>query len=439
MTGAAARSGPDGRGAWLPWLAALVALATVAVGLYVRRATGTPLGTPYPPSSGSLEPAADPMLAVAVVCFAAAVALAPRLLDPRVRPAAVAALLLAGTLFLRLALAAGRQGTGGWDRVFDPQRSFEGANEYLPALASLDYGVRFFLDRFAELVPSLPVHAAGHPPGLVLVMHTLGISTPAGLAALCIGAGALSAPLTYGLARGLLDERAARLAGLLMAISPGVLMFGVTSADALYLTLGLVVAWPLVQPGRGARVAGAALLAVASLFAWSLPAVGAWAALLVLLRVGWRRALELCALCGAALLAFHAAFAALTGFDPVGTLAATEDVYRAGVASTRPYWYWLLGSPVAFLLVLGLAISWPAVRELGRGTPEAVAVFAVLAIASVLGFTKAETERIWLFFAPFVCLAAARALARRPERLGVVLALLAAQALLHELWFDTVW
>ena len=125
--------------------------------------------------------------------------------------------------------------------------------------------------------------------------------------------------------------------------------------------------------------------------------------------------------------------------DRIGTVRATEEVYRLGVASVRPYWYWLLGSPVGFLLVLGLPIAWRGLRELARGTPEAVAIFSVLAIAAVMGFTKAETERIWLFFAPYVCLAAARALARRPELVMPVAAALAAQALLHELLSDTVW
>ena len=423
----------------LPWIATAIAGATVAVGLYVRRLTDTPLGAPYPPSLGNLAPQAHPLLALSVACFAAAVALAPRLLGERVRPAAMAGALLAGTLVLRLALAAGRGGTGAWDRVFDVGRSFEAKNEYLPALASLDYGWRFFLDRYAELVPSWPVHVAGHPPGLLLVMDAFGLTTPARLAAVCIGLGALSAPLTYGLARGLLDERAARLAGLLMALSPGALMFGATSADAVFLTLGLLAAWPLASPSRPVRVTGAIVLAAASLFAWSLLAVGAWAAILVLRREGWRPAFEVCVLCGGALLAFHGAFAALTGFDPIGTIAATEDVYRAGVASIRPYWYWVLGSPVGFLIVLGLPISWLAIRQLTVGSPEAVAIFAVLAIASVLGFTKAETERIWLFFAPFVCLAAARSLAERPRLTTTVLAALAGQALLHELCFDTVW
>jgi hypothetical protein len=423
----------------LPHAVFAAGAVTVAVGLVVRRFTDTPIGVPWPPALGNPDPAAHPLLALSLALFAAAVVLAPRLLDERVRPAAVALVLLAGTLALRLALAAGRGGTGAWDRVFDASRSFEAPNEYLPALPTVDLGPGYFLDRFAELVPSFPVHVAGHPPGLPLVMHYFALDTPARLAAFCIVAGALSAPLTYGLARGLLDERGARLAGLLMALSPQALMFGVTTADAVYLTLGLLAAWPLARASRRARLLGAVLLAVASLFAWSLLAIGAWAAILAWRRHGLRSAVELAAICGAVVLALHGAFSALTGFDPVGTVRATEEVYRLGVASVRPYWYWLLGSPVGFLLVLGLPIAWLALRELARGTPEAVAIFTVLAVAAVTGFTKAETERIWLFFAPLVCLAAARALARRPELLLPVAAALAAQALLHEALSDTVW
>jgi len=428
-----------GAGRWLPWIAFAVAGATVAVGLYVRRLTDTPLGAPYPPSFGDVGVHAHPLLVVSLACFAAAVGFAPRVLDERVRPATLAGALFAGTLVLRLALAAGRGGTSAWDRVFDVERSFEAKNEYLPALPALDYGPRFFLDRFAELVPSLPVHAAGHPPGLLLVMDGFGITTPGRLAALCIVMGALSAPLTYGVARRVLDERGARLAGLLMALSPQALRFGVTSADALFLTVGLLAAWPLAIPAFRARLAGAAALAVASLFAWSLLAIGAWAAVLALRREGRRQALALSVLGGAVLVTFHAALAAVTGFDPIGTIAATGEVYRAGVASIRPYWYWVLGSPVGFLVVLGLPIFWLALRGLASARPEAVAIFAVLAIASVLGFTKAETERIWLFFAPFVCLAAAGPLAARPALLRAILATLAVQAVLHELLFDPVW
>ena len=68
----------------------------------------------------------------------------------------------------------------------------------------------------------------------------------------------------------------------------------------------------------------------------------------------------------------------------------------------------------------------------------AVALFAVLAISAVLGFTKAETERIYLFLVPAAVRGRGDRAARR-ARLRPVLAALAAQALAAELLFDTVW
>ncbi len=59
----------------------------------------------------------------------------------------------------------------------------------------------------------------------------------------------------------------------------------------------------------------------------------------------------------------------------------------------------------------------------------------MIVIAAIAGFTKAETERIWLFLVPFVCLAAAP-LVKRPTALA---ALLATQAVVYEILFDTLW
>jgi methylthioxylose transferase len=164
-------------------------------------------------------------------------------------------------------------------------------------------------------------------------------------------------------------------------------------------------------------------------------AVGAWAALIALRRDGLRSAIVLGVLCAAALAAVLGGLAALTGYDPVGTLRATESVYRFSIASDRPYAFWLLGSPVAFLVALGIPIAWLALRGLAAGETAAIAIFAVIAIASVAGFTKAETERIWLFLAPMVCLAAAPHL-RRP---ALVAAALGVQAVAFELAFGSQW
>jgi hypothetical protein len=320
-------------------------------------------------------------------------------------------------------------GPFGLHDMFDVLPRGEGKNEYLPSLPAFDYGTRFVLDRFAELVPALPVHSAGHPPGLLLVMHWFGIDTANRLAAFCIAVGTFSAPLTYVLARQLFEERVARIAGLLAALSASMLHFGVTSADAVFLTLGLLAAIGLIKR----PLLGAITLAVVTLFAWSLLAVAAWAAILVGLRDGWRPALRLAVYAGVATLAFHGLLAAATGWDPIGTLKATAKVYELGIASRRPYSYWLFGSPTAFLLILGAPIAWLAARRLPH--PEATAIFAVLAISALGGFTKAETERIYLFLVPFVCLAAAP-LVKRPTLLA---AALATQAVVYEVVFDTLW
>ncbi|HYI20983.1 MAG TPA: hypothetical protein VD836_19860, partial [Solirubrobacteraceae bacterium] len=348
------------RAALLPLAAFAVMAATVVAGAI----GGAELGLPAPPFIGRWAVAVDVGWALAAAAvLGAGVWLSPRLVADA-PPALFAAALVVITLAARLALAAANRGPGEWSRVFALD-GFEGPNEYLPALSALQYGAGWFLDRFAELVPALPVHSAGHPPGLLLVMHWTGIDTPGELAALCIAGGALVAPLAYATARALLPERAARIAGLLTALAPSVLLFGATSADAVYASLGLLAAWPLSSTRRGPRLAGAALLALGTFFAWSLLAVGAWAAIVAWRRGGFRDMLALGLLCGAAVLAAQAAMAGATGYDPIGTLRATESVYRFGIADRRPYWYWLPGSPSAFLLMLGLPIAWYALKALG--------------------------------------------------------------------------
>jgi hypothetical protein len=414
--------------------AATLAAATTAIGIALR-SDGVAIGVPTPPFILDWSPAAEPLSAIAaLLALSGAVAAAPRLLVWPARPWAFAALLLALALVLHVVVGTVRHGRDGLDAVLDPAGSREGKNEYLPALRALSYGPGFLLDRFSELVPSLPVHAAGHPPGLLLTMHWLGIDTPAQLAALCIGAGALMVPLGYALARELLEtERQARVAALLILMSPAVIDFGATSADALYATLGVGAALLLVRR----QLLGAVALAVASFYAWSLLAVGAWAVVLAWRREGLAHATHLAAACAVAVLGFYALLAAATGYDPVGAFHSTEQVYRLGIASMRPYAYWLFASPVAWAVAAGIPIAAWWLRAVVRGRPAALALAAVVAAAAVGGFTKAETERIWLFLVPFACIAAAEVLPRR--RLMPVVAFLAVQTALCEVLFESAW
>src|SRR4051794_25342241 len=418
--------------------ASLLAAAVVATGLLVER-SGRVLGTATPPFVMAWGPRIDPWALCAAAVLGAIVVGAPALVRLR-SPVAYVALLTAAALAAGLAVNAARSGTGAWTAIFDagPGGSFEAKNEYLPGLPALSYGSRFFLDHFAELVPALPVNVAGHPPGLLLGAHALRLTTPARFAALCIGAAALVPALAYALARGLgREEPAARVAGLLAAASPGLLLFGVTSADAVYAALGTATAALLVGRGAAVRVAGALLLAFAAFCSWALLAAGAFAVVVVGLRDGARRALALAAMCAAAWLGLNAALAGWVGYDPIGTLRATSAVYGRSLADVRPWWFWSLGSPVAGALPAGLPLAGAWLLAARRRDAAAVALLVIIVVAAALGFTKAETERIWL---PFTALACAAGCALVPARaLRAVLAALVAQALLTEVLFATVW
>lgn len=431
-----------------------VAATTIAAGPLIERA-GTELGVPLPPFNMFWRPQAQTgWLLAALAALAATIATGPTLMRRPRPPLAFAAIVAGIALALRLLVTAARSGPEGWYRVFDADLSFEAKNEYLPGLGALEYGPRFFLDRFAELVPALPVHSAGHPPGLLLILHALGITTAQGMAALCIGAAALAAPLTYALARTLLPEEGqARWAGLLCALSPSGILMGAVTADALYAAVGAGAAALLLArraPPRtataamsgtarrdGRLVAGAAVFAVGSMLSWALLAVGAITALAVWVRDGWRSAFVLATSCGVALVVVHAGLALAVGWDPIGTVRATEEVYRAGIASIRPYAFWVIGSPVGAITAMGLPLLAGLVVAACARQPMAVAVVAVLAISAAGGFTKGEVERIWVMFVPFVCVAAAGAIPVRWVRATV--AVLALQVLATELLFDTLW
>lgn len=417
-----------------------IAVVVVAIGL-VWRWRGRSLGTATEPFVAGWDPQVEPLgAAVAVLACAALVVLGPRLATARWSPRLIALGLYALAVGAGLSLNLAREGVTGWTHIYDLEggtSQSHAINEYLPGLPTLDYGVRNYLDRFAEVVPSQSVNVAGHPPGPLLLVHWLGISSAAGLATLVIAVGALCAPLAYRLGWTLSgDESTGRVAGLLCAASPLTLLVGVTSYDYAFAAFGALAACGLVARSWRWRTFGLVGLAWASLMSWALLGVGAWAALLVWRRDGWRPALMLAALSGVAVAALQGSLALRFGYDPIGTLQATEQVYRDSLAQVRPYWFWVVGSPVAWGVMLGPLIVAAVLRGAVAGRDAALAVAAVVVIAALGGFTKAETERIWLFLVPLACAAAAPHLR---ARLPIVLGVLVFQALAVQLLMNTVW
>jgi hypothetical protein len=425
-----------------PWAVLAGVFAVIVAGLLIKAGGGV-LGVPLPPFVMRWEPLVDwPLAVVAAVALGAGVLLAP-VVVLRVRSRLVVAVsLYALALGLGLALNAARVGDSGWSKVFatGPHGSVEGYFEYLLALPVLRMGIHYYVSHFAALLPYVTTHVKGNPPGPLIALHLLGISTPGALAALCIGLGSLSAPLAYDLGRVLGGERRGRVAGLLTAFSPALLLFGVTSADYAFTAIGVAVACLLVRAGPRALIAGSILAAIASFFSWLLLAIPAWAAVVTWRRHGWGRAAAVCAGVAIALVAFTGLLAIVWGYDPFSALSATAGAYSHGIATIRPYAFWVFGSPAAWIAMLGAPVAWFSLRALSDGDDAAVAIWGLVALASVVGFTKAETERVWLPFVPLACVAAAGVLAALPvARLRVVLAALAVQALAVELLFFTVW
>jgi hypothetical protein len=419
----------------VPALIAAATLLTVAVGL-IAQAAGVDWHTRAQPLTLILRPRLSPWALLGVAVLLASLYAAWRLLRAEVAATWFALAGFALTLLTRLALNAMRIGPPGWYEVFVVRGHGEGRTEYLPALPELDRGVGRFLDHFDSLVATLPVHAAGNPPGLLLSMDVLGIDTAQGLAALTIVVGAMATPALYVLARELFGEATARVTTLLFVFVPASLLYGATSADAMYVTPAVVAAACLVSRRTPVVVLGAVALAIASFFSYALLAIGAWAVLVRWRRDGLATALRVTVLCAVAVVAFYVALELISGFDVLAVLEATDRRYREGVADVRPYLFYLFGSPAAFLVMLG-PVAWFAARSLGAREATAVALAVVIAVAALAGFTKGETERIWIFLLPLACLAAARSL--RVERLPPILVALTAQALLIEALFATKW
>ena len=430
----------------VPALAAAVVCATVAVGLAAQATEPAGLtddrfghfGTPLSPFIVNWAPLIRwPALVAIAVCLVCAWP-APRILTATRAPAGFAVLAYLVTGAVGLAVNAARTGTTGWDHVFDlgSRGSSEATREYLTGLRLLHGGVAHYIRHFAGDLPYLPTHAKGNPPGPLVVMDLLHITTAGRLTAACIAVGALTGPLAYGLGRTLGDERRGRTAAALTAFSPSVVLFGVTSVDYVFAALGTATAWLLVSPRARVRAGGCLLAAAGSFFSWLLLAIPVWGVLVIARREGVRPAIGATAGAAAALVIVDGLLALTLGYDPVAVVRALGPIYAAGIATTRPYAFWLFGSPTAWLVALGLPTAWLACRAAGRGEAAGLALGAIIVVAAVAGFTKAETERIWLPFVPLACVAAAT---RPLPRIRVVLLALAAQAIVVELLFNTIW
>jgi hypothetical protein len=324
--------------------------------------------------------------------------------------------------------------------------------EILPVAREID-DVGATLREFVSRVPysatpdNWPTHVAGHPPGALLfyvglVRIGLGGDLAAGLVVTAIGATTTTAVLVT--LRVLGAEAAARRAAPFLVLGPMAVFMGVSN-DAMF---AAVAAWGLAalalaatRVGR-ARVGGSVLagllLGWLVMLSYGLPLVGLLAIALLVAARSWKPLPIAAATALAVVLAFVPA-----GFVWWEALPVLRERYYDGVAGIRPASYWVWGNLAALCFSAGPMIG----AGLGRlavlraDADRVVRLLATGALAAVvvadLSFmSKAEVERIWLPFAPWLLLSVAL-LPERWRRWGLAGQLVVALLVQHLL--DTRW
>lgn len=311
-----------------------------------------------------------------------------------------------------------------------------------------------FLEGFSDRLGDYHTHVQGHPPGMLLILWALdrvGLGGAGWAAAAVIAAGAAAVPATLVALRSVAGEATARAAAPFLVLAPAAIWVA-TTADALFTgviasgvallalagaagprncALGRTSAVPAGAHGAPDPPAGAGragfrlhpdllaagaglLLGSACFLTYGAVLAAPIAAAVALAQRRWRPLL----FAAAAALAVAGAFAAAGFWWPDG-LVATRQAYVAGVASRRPYGYFLVANLAAFALVTGPAAAVALTRlrparpaDTDTASPRRLwllvggALLAVV-LADLSGLSKGEVERIWLPFVPWVLAATA--------------------------------
>ena len=342
---------------------------------------------------------------------------------------------LAARLSWRRMLAAGYASAIAWilslALVDSWQRGLAGrlatSDEYLSEVGGVT-GVpamlRGFTGRILDFQPdSWTTHVAGHPPGAFLVfiaLDRIGLGGGAWAAIACVTAGALIAVAVPVTIRALSDETSARAAVPFLVLFPGAVWIG-ASADGLFTGVtatGLALLAIAATRRNIAAGFGAGLLLAFGLYlsyGLTLIAIPALAVLLLARRQRpWHWSTIGAVLCGG--VAVLAAFT-LAGFWWLDGYHLVVVRYYQGIASERPYAYWIWADlalvvasagPAAVVMLRRAALDADPIAVLRQprllaGLRPAVvlpgaALLAILA-ADLSGLSKAEVERIWLPFA----------------------------------------
>lgn len=287
-----------------------------------------------------------------------------------------------------------------------------------------------FVRGFVDHIDRYSVHVRGHPPGfpvLLAALDSIGLRGGWPVVGLSM-AGTALAPAGVLVAVWAVAgvEWVRRCAPLLVVAPYGVWMM--TSADAVFTAVG---AWGVATCALGLRARGMVAVAWGSASGILLGALlfftygGATFVLVPLVPavVLWRRrAPGVVPTVVAAVLAAGAVTAVWTaaGFWWFAGAAETRLQYWAGTAQFRPFAYFMVANLGATLIAVG-PTTFGGLVELWRRrrTPPPIAVLVLGGLTALVAshlsqYSRAEVERIWLLFFPWLVVAGAL-LVDRPD------------------------
>lgn len=408
---------PAGRPRWFRDTAAILAAAALLLTSILVPFYGSPelklnIFVLAPPLFGGVEPHGNYSTAVAVAIGLLVIAFGPwvaRTLRWRALLAVTWIVGIAWTLSLAL--------IDGWTRGISTQ--LDRPDEYLPTARGVtDIGrlISSFDSRILDFQPnSWPTHVSGHPVGALLsfvLLDRVGLGTGTRAGVFCIVVGTSAVMALCIAVRCLADETTARRLAPFAAVTPGAVWIGV-SADGYFMG---VVAWGIALLAVSATTdrarirafagIGAGLLLAFGIFCnYGLTLMGVIAVATLVVARAWRPLLWAIP----AALIVVAVFAA-AGFWWLDGYHLVYERYYQGIASKRPYSYWVWANFAASMCAVGPA----AVVGLGRALRrrpiarrEAVVILGLagllaMALADLSGLSKAETERIWLPFGAWI-------------------------------------
>ncbi|HET6899830.1 MAG TPA: glycosyltransferase family 39 protein, partial [Vicinamibacteria bacterium] len=316
-------------------------------------------------------------------------------------------------------------------------------------------------------------HSRTHPPGPVLFLW--GVSrlfgpglVPAWLATVLFTS--LTTIPVFFLARDLYGEAAARRALALFLLVPSVVLFTTTSMDGPMMVFLVGAIWAFLRAtAEGARWKGGALL---SGLALALASFMTYTASYLLLLFGviavlafftdrprFQRIVRMIPLAALTCFAFYGVLYLVVGYDPIAALRravwANNELVGTGHGTLVQYVHVSLSNLFAFLFGMGLPLvaAWllqvAASGKRARAGGEAdlfVLAFPIsLLVITFSALYTLEVERIWMFMALMLTLAAGRYLDERRRSDGGDAAfywtagLLGLQVIAVETFFDMLW